>query len=374
MPNKEHRVSPLIARGLNVLFALLLIAAPVTAQTSKALHTKTSNELEGAIAQVDKLFAAEYAKQPQAGATLGVVSGDKLVWAKSYGLGVMLLQLVEQGKVHLSDPVKKYYPEFEKIANPYSYAPPVTLLQLATHTSGLDSEPDDSEKYTTGPVADWEKILLSALSHLKFKYEPGTHFNYSNMGYVILGETLSRAAGEPYIQYVQHHIFEPLGMTHTAFEQNDEILRTLAKGYMLNGNSADPTLPATELRNGRGCKVPSGALFTTVGDMARFLSFEMGYGSETVLKKTVVSDNFSRVYSINGDLTFGYGVGFGITREGDTVAVGHTGGLSGYEAAVFFNPSSQTGIIYLRNAFGSRLDRRDELMAMILAALKALSQ
>jgi CubicO group peptidase (beta-lactamase class C family) len=163
-------------------------------------------------------------------------------------------------------------------------------------------------------------------------------------------------------------------MAHTAFEQNDEILRTLAKGYMLNGNSADPTLPATELRNGRGCKVPSGALFTTVGDMARFLSFEMGYGSETVLKKTVVSDNFSRVYSINGDLTFGYGIGFGITREGDTIAVGHTGGLPGYEAAVFFNPSSQTGIIYLRNVFGSGPGRRDELTAMILAAVKALSQ
>jgi CubicO group peptidase (beta-lactamase class C family) len=392
MSNKQHRVSSVV-RGW--FLALVLTAAPAPAQTNRAPHAKSAAEIETAVAQIDNLYAAEYAKYPQASVTIGVVSGGKLVWTKSYGLadiennvpatkdtvyrigsvtkqftGLMLLQLVQRGKVHFSDPVKKYFPEFEKIPNPYPYSPPITLLQLATHTSGLDAQADDVEKYTRGPVADWEKTLISALPHTKFKYEPGTQFFYSNIGYVILGEALSRAAGEPYIQYVQEHIFQPMGMTHTAFEQNDEIMKTLAKGYMMKGSSPDSTQASAELHDGRGYTIPSGAAFSTVGDMAKFVSFEMQEGPEDVLPKTVPADNFSRVYSMNGNLTRGYGIGFGILRYGDLIEVGHNGGLPGYHAETFFNPDSRTGFIFLRNVgngpgFGNEL---------LVEAMKTLAQ
>ncbi len=390
MSNKQNRGSRAVRGGL---LALALTAALASAQRNQAPHVKSAAEIETAIVRIDNLYAAEYAKYPQASVTVGVVSGGKLVWTKSYGLadiennvpatkdtvyrigsvtkqftGLMLLQLVQQGKVHLSDSVKKYLPEFERIPNPYTYSPPVTLLQLATHISGLDAQADDAEKYTRGPVADWEKTLISALPHTRFKYEPGTHFFYSNIGYNILGAALSRAAGEPYIQYVQEHIFQPLGMTHTAFEQNDEIMKTLARGYTVKGGSLDSTQASAELRDGRGYTVASGVMFSTVGDMAKFVSFEMQEGPEDVLPKTVLADDFSRVYSMNGALTRGYGIGFGILRYGDLIEVGHNGGLAGYHAEVFFNPTSRTGFIFLRN-FGDGPGFGNELLVEVMKTL-----
>jgi CubicO group peptidase (beta-lactamase class C family) len=386
-------------RCLATLVVLTVIAPALAAQKDNGagkapVHIKTAKELQNAIAQVDELCAAAYAKQKLASLTVGVVSGPNLVWTKSYGLAdiennipatkdstyrigsitkeftaVMLLQLVKQGKVHFSDPVEKYFPEVKQIPVLYPAAPPITLLQLATHTAGLAKEPDNMKVYTTGPVADWEKTLISALPHLKCQYEPGTRFNYSNIGYAILGAALSRAAGEPYIQYVQTHILAPLGMTHTAFEQNADILKSLAKGYMVKGNSADPSEAATDLRNGRGYKVPNGALFTTVGDLAHFLSFQMGDGPESILPKSLVAEDFSRIYSADADLGGGYGIGFSLVRKNELIFAGHGGSVDGYRAGALFNPASHTGFIWLRNALGPGID-----FSVPFAALKVLSQ
>lgn len=383
-----------------IAFAAIALAAapalfppPVKAQ-GRALkpapvHIKSAGELSGALSRVDQMFAAEYAKDNLASVTVGVISGPDLIWTKSYGFAdieknlpatkdssyrigsitkqftaVMLLQLADQGKVHLSDPVEKYFPEVRKVANPFPSASPITLVQLATHTSGLDREPGDTETYLTGQVADWEKTLLAGLSHTKFIFEPGTHYSYSNIGYAILGAALSRAVGQPYIEYVQQHIIGPLGMVHTAFEQNSEILSTLARGYIIRQGVANPKPAAKDLRDGRGYKIPNGALFTTVGDLAKFVSFEMGDGPESVLKKSILADNRTRVNSSDGTLSHGYGVGFMLGREGDLISVGHGGAVAGYVAGAYFNPPSHTGFIFLRNAAGQGF-RNDFVMAVL---------
>jgi CubicO group peptidase (beta-lactamase class C family) len=69
----------------------------------------------------------------------------------------MLEQLVEAGKVNLSDPVEKYFPEVNKVPKRYNDTPPITLLQLATHTSGLSREPDHTPAYVTGKPEDWKE-------------------------------------------------------------------------------------------------------------------------------------------------------------------------------------------------------------------------
>ncbi len=104
--------------------------------------------------------------------------------------GIMLLQLVERGVVHLTDPVERYVPEFKKIPNPYRWSPPVTLMQLATMTSGLEDK--------TGPDCQagtkWDTCLLTSFSSMAYASEPGTQRGYCNAGYAILGLALSRAA------------------------------------------------------------------------------------------------------------------------------------------------------------------------------------
>lgn len=389
-----------VTATLVLAMAVAADAPPLPCQSAspdRPAPYKTLKALEPAISRVDQLFAQEYARHSQASITIGVISGPDLVWTKSYGLAdiehnvpatkdstyrigsitkqfttVMLLQLVEQGKVRLSDPVEKYYPEVRQIPKAYPAAPPITLLQLVTHTAGLNMEPDDTATYTAGKVSDWEKTLRSALPHTRYAFEPGTRYAHSNIGLAILGAALGRAAGEPYIQYVQKHILEPLGMTHSAFEQNDDILRTLAKGYDVRGATPDPGPAARELQQGRGYKVPNGAIFTTVGDMARFVSFEMGYGPASVLKRETLTDIFSRVNSANGDLTFGFGVGFMMLRRGDLVAIGHDGAVEGYVARVYFNPRSQVGTAYFQNA--GRTGREETRSDIIMDALDMLSR
>lgn len=109
--------------------------------------------------------------------------------------------------------------------------------------------------------------------------------------------------------------------------------------------------PARE-HQGRGYKVPNGAIYTTLGDLAKFVAFELGEGPESVLKKQTLEDNFNRLNSATGALTSGYGVGFRVYRQGDFVVYGHGGSVAGYRAAAFFHRESKTGAIVLRNVAG----------------------
>ena len=347
-----------------------ILTFPALAQTATP-----ARDLTRAITAIDAMAAAELAKSGVGSVTIGVIRGPDLVWTKSYGLadiaaakaagkdsvyrigsitkqltGVMLLQLADRGKVRLSDPVEKYLPEVSNITGRWTTAPPITLVQLATHTSGLDREPGDMATYTRGPVSRWEQTMLAALPHTRFLHEPGTRYAYSNIGYAVLGAALARAAGTSYIEYMTRNILQPLKMSGTVFEQNAAMLPALAKGYVIRDREPDPAPAATELETGRGYKIPNGALFTTVSDLARFISFELGQGPDSVLPRKVWLDNVTRSASANGDLNSGYGIGFQMMRRGDLIVCGHGGSVAGYHAGAYFHVPSQTGLIFLRNA------------------------
>jgi CubicO group peptidase (beta-lactamase class C family) len=335
-----------------------------------------SPDLLSALKQVDVLTSAEFAKDNLGSVTIGVVSEGKLIWTRSYGYAdaerkiparretvyrigsvtkqftaLMLLQLVEAGRVHFSDPVEKYFPEVNQIRDRFPLAPPITLIQLATHTAGIAREPDDSPTYTKGPVRDWEKTLIAALPRTKYAFEPGTRYYYSNIGYAILGAALSRAAKHPYVDYLAQHIFEPLGMSQTAFEPSDKIRPALAKGYDVQDGKADTATPERE-QQGRGYKVPNGAMYSTVDDLARFVAFELGEGPTNVLKKAELEANFKRIITSNARLSSAYGVGFVIERKGELLVFGHGGTVAGYDALLAFERASKLGVIVLRNVSG----------------------
>jgi len=247
-------------------------------------------------------------------------------------------------------------------------APPITLVQLATHTAGLAREPGDLATYLKGPVSEWEKVLIAALPHANYKYEPGTQFSYSNLGYAVLGATLSRAAGQPYVDYVKQHILAPLGMSHAFFEPNDQMRANLARGYMLQDGTVDSETAEREHR-GRGYKVPNGALYTTVGDLARFVSFEMGYGPAEVLSAEQLFQNRTRVVVSGANLQAGYGIGFMAIRLGNTIIYGHSGEVAGYQAEAYFEPRSRIGVVVLRNAVGGDF----KTMNLVRAAFESLT-
>jgi CubicO group peptidase (beta-lactamase class C family) len=339
----------------------------------KRIVEVTIESLHSQLMEMDSMIAADLAKRPIGSVTAGVVAGKQLIWSKSYGYAdmenkipadadtvyrigsitkmftaLMLEQLVDAGKVHLSDPVEKYFPEIKAVQGRFPDAPPITLVQLATHTSGLGREPDNTQTYVTGAVADWEKTLIAALPHLRYQFEPGTRFFYSNIGFAVLGAALSRAAGESYVEYVPKHIFEPLGMSHSALERNAQMLPHLSKGYQLMapGGPVDSETSQHEHEVGRGYKVPNGAIYTTLGDLARFASFLMGQGPESVLK-TASLNRFQMQLAVPADigLTSGYGIGFQVDRRDNYVAFGHGGAVAGYTSMLLMNRLKGIGVI-----------------------------
>jgi D-alanyl-D-alanine carboxypeptidase len=359
-----------------VVFTLVLIASIPPSALGQNPNAVPESYRE-VVQKIEDMAALELAKEPVGSVTVGVVSDAGLVWTRSFGYadmekkilatrdsvyrigsitkqftGFMLLQLAERGKVRLSDPVERYLPEIERVRDRLPGAPPITLVQLATMTSGLAREPEDLPTYLKGPVSKWQDVLLSALPKVRFQHEPDTHYLYSNIGYAILGASLSRAAGKPYVDYVTENFLDPLGMTHTAFEPNQEIEPRITKGYSVREDgTVDWETPAKE-HEGRGYKVPNGALYTTVGDLAKFVVFELGEGPENVLKKETLENNFGQVNTASDDLSSGYGIGFRVSRYGDLVVYGHGGSVAGYRASALFHRESKAGVVVLRNAGG----------------------
>ncbi len=266
---------------------------------------------------------------------------------------LMLLQLVDRHVVHLSDPVSMYVPELLQIQNPYPWAPPVTLIQLATHTAGLTAEGHEPPA-PTGTRSRWEDLLLSVLPQVRFEVEPGTHFAYSNIGYALLGLALERAAGEKYLDYLQTRILRPLDMQRTAFDLTGDMAAHVAKGYALQGGSPVLVADPVQMPTGRAYLTPAGGMFTTAGDLAKFVAFELGHGPVAVLDPRSVMDNLSRTSSSTGTLTSGYGIGFGVNRRDAVVMAGHNGATPGFSAAAYFRSSDDAGMVFLRNASPSQ--------------------
>jgi CubicO group peptidase (beta-lactamase class C family) len=346
------------------------------------------------IAAVDSLVSVEFAKDSIGSITVGVIAGSQLAWTRSVGFAdmkarrtanrntvyrigsitkpftaVMLMQLAAAGRVRLSDPVERYLPEVRQIASKPPGASPFTFLQLATMTAGLAREPNDAGPFWTGPVSAWERKLLSALPHTSYTSVPGTEYSYSNIGYAILGAALARVADQPYIEWERARVFRPLGMERTRFEIDPTIESDLAVGYQVNGDgTVDDQTAAREARDGRGYKVPNGAMFTTVDDLARFVVFELGRGPDSVLARPILDDAFGGLVATDGFMQTGYGLGFMAMRRDDYSFLGHSGSVAGYRAAMYYDRNYQLGVVVFRNVVGGRQDP-DRLAGDILSLL-----
>ena len=361
-----------------------------------AAQAPAAAALESALKDVDGQLAEAFARDNTGGVSAGVVSSGKLVWSKHYGFAdaeakrvaddntdyrigsitkqftaLMLLQLVERGKLGLTDPLEKYVPEVRSVKGAPSGTPPITLLQVATMVSGLAREPGCAN-HSTGPVSGWKQKVLDCLPETTYQFEPGTQYLYSNIGYATLGLALERAAGQPYIAYVPEHILRPLQMTRSGYEPTPEIRANLAHGYTRAQGAAgvDRTGPDREL-DGRGYRVPNGALFSTIVDLAKFAAWELGDGPAGLLKKETQDANYTRTYSSAGPLNSGYGLGFMAERRGALVFIGHGGSTSGYLSAVFVHRPSKLAVIVLHNSDSGGFNPTNEALRALATLVNA---
>ena len=203
-----------------------------------------------------------------------------------------IMKLLEENRISLHDPVKKYIPSF-KPWNDGKSVVDITIQQLLTHSSGLSAGISSSE--ITRLRKQWKGYNSSKLvSYIATKttrnYRPGTRRLYSCINYVVLQAIIEKVSGKRLSDYAQTNLFKPLAMSNTRFfPEGDNITNniniattTVINGYALKGQVHDPL---ARLLNG-GVSGNAG-LFTTAGDLAKF-SFFILYGKEGVLKKQTI--------------------------------------------------------------------------------------
>lgn len=169
-----------------------------------------------------------------------------------------VLQMVDQGKLGLDDPIGKYLPDYPS----REIAAKVTLRQLLLHTSGLGDIFDHITPDTNLAGMLELKDFLPLFRNRPLEFEPGTRNRYSNAGYVVLGMVIEAVSGENYYDYVPRHILTPAGLTRSGFFNRSQLPATVARSY----HGAEDM---TGMHPGRGS--PAGGLQATAGDLARLV-------------------------------------------------------------------------------------------------------
>lgn len=266
--------------------------------------------------------------------------------------GTVLGELAEAGVLALDDPVARYVPEIGELLEPGNNAQRITLRHLANHTSGLAREPD-LRGAARGPIALWQDKILSAIPCTRLESAPGSGYRYSNIGYGILGLAMSRAAGEPYMELVEARLFRPLEMASTTFILSRSQEDLLAKGYDNSdgGGVIDTEKPARE-HSGRGYKVPNGGIYSSVGDLARYVIALMGRSDD--FSDLLPTSVYRRPRGITNDdgrglEAYGLGIRMHVSASGEILSANHGGTVSGYRSWIQFDPAEGYGVVLVRN-------------------------
>jgi CubicO group peptidase (beta-lactamase class C family) len=230
---------------------------------------------------------------------------------------VAIAQLVERGKLSFDDPLSKYIPDFPDKES----AEKIKIKHLLSHTAGLGGYFSktwvESSRDLYHTVDD---MMKRAKADEKIQFEPGTRWQYSNTGMLVLGKVIEIVSGQSYYDYVREHITRPAGMMNTDCYELDHVNPNLAVGYDKqytdNGVVFTNNIFAHVLRGG-----PQGGGYSTVEDL---LKFDLALRSNKLVGAEYVKLLLSAKPELNSP---NYGYGFQIDAEAQTV--GHSGGFIG---------------------------------------------
>lgn len=259
---------------------------------------------------------------------------------------MLILQLVEEGKLNLEAPITTYLTDYPK-----ETGDKVTLHHLLTHSSGIPnytSFPKFFEETSRDPYTPTE--FISKFKDMELEFTPGEKFAYSNSGYFLLGVIIEKVTGKSYEENLQERIFEPLKMKDTGFDHHNVILKNRASGYEKRGNSysnaayLDMSIPYA-----------AGSLYSTVEDL---YLWDRALQNNTLISKEN-TDLMLAPHIKSGSGTYGYGWGTNKMANGSSkdsiVVIGHGGGINGFNTLINRIPANQDLIVLLNNTGGTNL-------------------
>jgi D-alanyl-D-alanine carboxypeptidase len=343
-------------RLLTAFCLAVTLAAPAFAKTAGI-----PPELAAAI---DRQAQAVLAKTGVPSASIAVVRDGKIAYAKAYGsarldpplpaqtstrypigsiskqfTATAILMLAEQGKLSLDDPVGRFVPDLTEGGK-------VTIRQVLDMTAGYrDYWPQDyaPDEMTRPATADY---ILNKWARVPLDYAPGSDWQYSNTGYIIAGLIVEKASGVPLWQYLQTHIFQPLGM-RTPYDYDAAAMRAPdAAGYIRY--AVGPVRPA--VKEGKGWLFGMGELAMTAEDLARW---DIAVIDRRLLEPASYDAQQTDTRLTSGR-NAGYGLGVSVETQGGRRVISHGGAMSGYLAQNLIYPDDRSAIVVLTNAdFGS---------------------
>lgn len=327
------------------LFLFLALTQICLAQPKTARQNLTKADKERIEKEADALVKAYMSLDIFSGVVL-IAQGGKPFYHKAFGLAnretktpntintrfdigsmnksftkVIVLQMVNEGKLKLSDPMGKYLDGFAPEA-----AEKVTIEQLLNHTSGFGDY--HTSEYFDLPIS--EKTLaniIQIIQQLPLMFEPGTAQAYSNAGYVLLGGIIEKASGKPYYQNVRERIVKPLRLKNTYLEDKYNVpQRAIGYLYTMRG----------ELENNEGFQenpTPAGGFYATTTDLLTFYR-AYHYGNKLWDESTRSLDEF---YAFNQE------------HQNTGGAMMHAGGFNGANTVLFEILRDQISVIVLAN-------------------------
>jgi D-alanyl-D-alanine carboxypeptidase len=246
-----------------------------------------------------------------------------------------VVQLIQAGKISLSDPIGKYLPDYPN----KEVAAKVTIEHLLTHTGGTGDIFTDE---FAGHAAEIKKLedYVNLLGKTGLRFEPGARYEYSNYGYVLLGRVIEVASDEDYYSYLQRHIFDPAGMTSTGFWPESKPLPGRVIGYDPQPGGFAATRGVLTDRAS-----PAGGAISTVGDMLRF--------SRALLGHKLLGAQYTELL-MTGRVQMGpnmkYAFGFGdVGRGSPQHHIGHNGGAPGQNGDLQIYPEAGYIVVVLSN-------------------------
>jgi len=252
---------------------------------------------------------------------------------------MLIMQLVEQGKIKLDAKLIDYLPDYRKDTGEQ-----VTIHHLLTHTSGIPSYTSKANffKQTSRDhysADDFVKQFCSG--DLEFK--PGEKFAYNNSGYFLLGAIIEKVSGNSYETMLQQNIFKPLGMNDSGYDHHDKIIENRASGYekniegFVNAPYLDMSLPYA-----------AGAIYSTVEDLSRW--------EQALYNEKLLSNQYKKIMFT--DHKDGYAYGWGVRdfefddSEDKTKMTAHSGGINGFSTYIARYVDDDNSVILLNNGAG----------------------
>lgn len=260
---------------------------------------------------------------------------------------VAIMKLIDEGKLNLEDKVEDLLPFF-KVNQKFPSEKDITVRSLLSHASGLPGNTNHS--YYTGPdfMFPTQKEFRSVFKELETISEVETDVNYSNIGYALLGEIITKVSGVPYEDYIQEEILNPLKMTDTSIETLASINKQAIGYTAINRNRTRASVNSFDTKSMK----PAMGLWSSINDLAKYASwqFRLHEASKSEILKPTTLKRMHSVQSKNKNGYMNWGLGFEIIEasNGDTW-VSHGGTCPGFVSLLQLNLSTKIGLAIMIN-------------------------